>query len=136
MQFDLIIIAFCLSSLPLSAQQNECRQISRSVDTKAQYKNGSIDLTKFAINTLAPIIAPDSAGIEPIIFTLHVILTVNKKGQVVEAGLIRFPGTPEKEKKLKVALLSMQGWRPAKIRGHPVCFNFDWPISCFLWENE
>lgn len=132
----LFILIFLCISCRLVAQGDACEKIYRSPTVQAYYGEGSINLSKFCIRKLAPIIAPSGPDDEPIISSLYVTLTITKTGKVVAAELMHFHGSEERKEKLIKEFISMKGWMPAKVGNKNVCSTYYWVVACFKWDFE
>ncbi len=63
-------------------------------------------------------------------------LTINQKGDVVNATIVDSDIPDSSKARLIKKLLTMKGWIPAQNKGKPVCSIYRWHIMCILWEEE
>ena len=116
------------------AQSKSCATIYKYTEVPAQFKSELITLDKYFDKNVIPILARDMERGNEIISSLHIILTINSQGKVIDVTFSRSKLSEICKEELKKELLAMEGWQPAIINNNPVCSYYLWPISCLKWQ--
>ena len=132
--FKILTFILLLTVTKSYGQTNGCDTIYNNPETMAQYKNDFKGLSDYLTNELVPIIADCIKRDTEIIASLHIILTIDSNGKVVDATFPKHNLTLLCKDELKKKLLTMNGWTAGQNDGRPVCSKFIWPISCLKWE--
>jgi hypothetical protein len=120
---------------PASVQSsNVCDTIYHFAEKMAQYPDGEAGLSQYFRKEIAPILSNCIKRDEQIIASLYLLLTIDKKGNVVDAVVKRPQLTAECDEELRKKLLTMNGWIPAQLNKEAVCSYFLFPVGCILWK--
>lgn len=125
--FLLFITLSCTNCL---AQSKSCDTIYDSKEIKAHYKKGELELNKFVIKQLLPIIGRCEEKENSTISSLFMYLTIDSKGKIVNVTFTRAKLSETCKAKLKKELLTMKNWQPAMLNNQPVCSIYLLPIHC------
>jgi len=123
--FLLFITLSCANCL---AQTKSCDTIYDSKEIKAHYKKGELELNKFVIKQLLPIIGQCKENSS--ISSLFMYLTIDSKGKIIDVRFTRAKLSETCKAELKKELLTMEGWQPAILNNQPVCGIYLLPIHC------
>ena len=129
-----LIIVFGLWVLASSAQTTNCDTIYDLPETMPQYENDVKGLTDYLNKKLIPILSDCMKQDGELIASLYIVLTIDAKGNIIDADFPRLHATNNCKEELKQEIITMTGWTPGKINGQAVCSRFSWPISCLKWE--
>lgn len=125
------ILFITLSRINCFAQTKSCDTIYDSKEIKAHYKKGELELNKFVINQLLPIIGQCQEKENYTIYSsLFMYLTINSKGKIIDVRFTRAKLSETCKAELKKELLTMEGWQPAQMNNQPVCSIYLLPIHC------
>jgi hypothetical protein len=113
---------------------NECDTIYDFVETLPQYENDVKGLMDYLMTDLAPILSNCYKRDDILSTSIYLILTIDKKGKVIDVEFKRIQASEKCKEELKEKLLHMNGWTPGKHENVAVCCKYQWPISCINWE--
>jgi len=130
----LTFIALLISSVTYGQITNKCDTIYDFVDKMPQYDKDINGLMDYLNKELVPIISNCMKRDGDLIASLHIVLTIDKNGKVIDATFPRPNLTDQCKSDLKKKLLTMTGWTAGQLKGENVCTHFYWPISCLKWE--
>lgn len=111
-----------------------CDVIYDTVDVLPEHKKGMMGIANYVMYELAPVVSDCMSNGDELIANLYITLTIDNRGQVIDAEFIKPALTSRCKNALKKKLLSMDGWTPAKFKGRAVCSHYKLPIGCLKWE--
>jgi len=130
----LLFILVLSSSAIYGQMTQENDKIYNFVDKMPVYSKGEKGLTNYFNKELIPIISNCLKRDSDLIASLHIVLTIDKKGKVIDAIFPR-PNLSDKcRSELKKKLLTMTGWKSGQLNHKVVCTHYFWPISCLKWQ--
>lgn len=113
---------------------SSCDTIYSDVDTMPSYGQGDFqEMYKYFMNEFFPVIGSCMKQEKTMIASISIILTIDQQGKVIDATFPKPEITASCKENLKNKLLTMNGWKPAKKNGQPVCCYVSIPISCIKW---
>lgn len=130
----LIFFALFISSTTFGQKVKKCDTTYDFVDKMPHYNNGINGLMNYLNNELIPVICSCMKRDGDLIASLHILLTIDKDGKVIDASFPTPNLTDQCKNDLKVKLLTMKGWKAGQLKGKNVCTHFDWPINCLKWD--
>ena len=86
------------------------------------------------MNELVPTFNECIHNSNEIISSLHIVLTIDKKGKLIDVEFRKSELASTCKEELKNKILTMKGWDPGKVNGQNVCSKFIWPIGCLKLE--
>lgn len=116
------------------AQSKSCDTIYKYTEVIAQFKNEQISLDKYFDKHIIPILVRSRERDNNIITKLQIVLTINSRGNVVDATFSRAKLSERCKEELKKELLTMEGWQSAIMNNQSVCSTYLWPIHCLKWQ--
>jgi hypothetical protein len=130
----ILILLLLFIAINSFCQSNSCEIIYEFTEVKPRFKNDNKELFKYLSEEITPLISNCVKRKNILISRLNIIVTINKKGKVIDANFLKPDLSSLCEKELKTKLLTMKGWAPARHKGNPVCCNLIIPINCIKWE--
>ena len=130
----LLLASLSITVNSFSQADNDCDTIYRFVEIMPEYENGKKGLMNYLNKELIPILANCNNRDTTLIASMHLTLTINKAGQVIDVKFNKINSAGLCKNELRQKLMTMSKWRSGKQGGEPVCCNYSWPISCILWK--
>ncbi len=113
---------------------NDCDTIYDFATTLPHYQNDGKGLMDYLMTDLASILSDCYTRDNIITASIYLILTIDKKGKVIDVEFKRIHATDKCKEELKEKLLTMTGWTPGKQGNKVVCSKYLWPIRCINWN--
>lgn len=113
---------------------NDCDTIYDFAESLPQYQNDGKGLMDYLMTDLAPILSDSYTRDNIITASIYLILTIDKKGKVIDVEFKKIHATEKCKEKLKEKLLTMTGWTPGKQGNKAVCSKYKWAIRCINWK--
>ncbi|MBL7787533.1 MAG: hypothetical protein JNM36_16630 [Chitinophagales bacterium] len=123
-----------LTITPIFGQTTACDTIHNSPHKMPMYDNDMIGLLQYLSNELMPFIAECRQQDSIMISYLVIVLTIDDKGNVIDATFPKPDLPPTCTARLKQKLLTMQGWTAGEYNGMLVCSKYKWRVSCIRWQ--
>jgi hypothetical protein len=99
------------------------------------FKDGIPGMMKYLSKEISPALSDhftDTTNVPPA--SLKMILTIDKKGKVIDVKFLNTKIDKECSSILTSKLLDMKGWKPAKHNGKAIVGGYNWYVSCILWQ--
>ena len=129
----LSLVILLASSQTFGQITSKCSTVYDMVEKMPTYDNGANGLINYLNRDLLPIVG-DCMKRDGLIASLHIVLTIDEEGKVIDATFPRQDLTDQCKNDLRNKLLTMTGWTAGQLDGRNVCTHFHWPISCLKWE--
>lgn len=111
-----------------------CDTVYDFLEVSPVYSKGDGALFVYIIKELSPIVGNCIKMNETVIDKLHIVLTIDRNGNVIDATFPNTIATITCQKEMKEKLIKMSGWTAGKMNGQWVCSKFKIPIGCLKWE--
>lgn len=132
MKYIFLFSLFCSSTYLHGQTSNNCDSIKNIVDTSATYKNGSTDILAFFTKNIRPIIDSLYSNDNRYITKLKMQLVIDNTGKLISAYPMTIDIPVRYRKRIQIAFMTMELWKPAVYRSEKVCskiiipFYIDW----------
>ena len=132
--FPTLLLLLIFTVTTSYSQDKSCDTIARYTEIQPKFKSETSNLDKYFNNHIVPILLRSMERDNVIITKLHIILTINLEGEVIEATFSKSKLNTLCKKELREAFLTMKGWQPGILNNQAVCSYYSWPISCLKWQ--
>lgn len=124
----LLLSLLILCSLPAAAQL-PCSQVYGTVDVAASYQSGDNSLVNFKNSELTPLVVGCAGTDFDKVGSLYLLLTIDSTGAVRGVDFAQGRLSEACKAKVRARILAMEGWKPARLAGGPVCSRFRWALG-------
>ncbi|MFB9096488.1 MULTISPECIES: hypothetical protein [Flavobacterium] len=128
----LLLLIFTLTTS--YSQDKNCDTIARYTEIQPKFKSETSNLDKYFNNHIVPVLLRSMERDNVLITKLHIILTINLEGEVIEATFSKSKLNTLCKKELREAFLTMKGWQPGILNNQAVCSYYSWPINSIKWQ--
>lgn len=122
---SIISLVFCANTFA----QDQCTTPVDKSDKKVEFKDGDRTLFQFMDTVMFPVILNCIQRDRIKITSLHIRLTVDCKGDVIDATFQEENLSQNCRKEMKDKLLTLKGWNPAMQNGKAVSGYYEIPIG-------
>jgi hypothetical protein len=127
-----IFVGILILATSISCQSfSGCTKVYNLPEITPNYQDDK-NLMKYFKNEFITTIHSCMKRDKSMIASLHLVLTINTRGEVSSVDFRRLEASEESKQEIISKLKEMK-WNPGLIDGKPVCSRFNWSLSCIKW---
>lgn len=141
MKFTTTLFAFCLLALsyaftfgPSEVAADKCDEIHQYPEQLATFTGDIPGLMKYYKKHISPVLLTCKREQASTVKSMQLELVITSTGKVQSVAFPDLKAAEACKEKIKAEVMKMEGWKPAKIKGKPVCSKFYWPIYGIKWK--